>query len=158
MSSINISIKNLLIEKNAAKHKYNWVISSPLAVLGERGYVPFQKMIHQESIFKSKTQGIISKGLHDPKNYYQPVNKMEHWFPTNWKTRVCWTRSSKLTIQNCIGATGLTFLSSSLNKSRVATVKRWEDWSKSVLLPDCGYLSSKRMRKFSVDTGLSLSS
>lgn len=43
-------------------------------------------------------------------------------------------------IQNCMGTTSLTFLSSLLNKSRDTQVNTWEDRSKSFLLPECGYL------------------
>lgn len=44
------------------------------------------------------------------------------------------------TIQNCMGATALTLLSSSLNRSRVAIVNMWEVWSTSLLLPEWEYL------------------
>lgn len=48
------------------------------------------------------------------------------------------------TIQNCMGATGLTLLSSSLNRSRVAIVNMWEVWSTSLLLPAWEYLSKDK--------------
>lgn len=61
------------------------------------------------------------------------------------------TEANMHTVKNRTGATGRTFLSSSLNNSRVATVSEWEDWSTALLRTGGGYLNSDQTANHTTD-------